>query len=401
MIILQKFIKNKSLFLALLCAFFSASITKSYAGFEWIPQKKEASKQEESPMVEAPLHEEVSHLENVVLPLPSQNDQDKEKILNEEATTELQVEAMMEEKPKKQAPVKPAIEAQIETQGVDTDMPMVAAERFMAPARMAMTPKEEPNSGSVAKASDEPLLLPLIEDEASTQPVDLTEAPVKIEMHGKKVVMPEDAPISLLEQTESREKKAPEIQTEQTTSIQIAAFPESSDLQETANTPMPTFMASAEISESKKMVFPEAVGFATDIPLALALRQIVPADYSYAFGEGVNPGLRVSWNGGKPWNEVVSDMISPLGYSVLIQNKSVRISLQKMGEIPALIEPAAGDTPTDENFLQIISDTPFSEESQGEPIALIPAERSREIKRIGITDPGMEESTEALIPLDG
>ena len=54
--------------------------------------------------------------------------------------------------------------------------------------------------------------------------------------------------------------------------------------------------------------FKLAEGFGSEIPLAMALRQVVPADYAFSFGNGVNPGYRISWNGGKPWNEVVFDL---------------------------------------------------------------------------------------------
>lgn len=59
--------------------------------------------------------------------------------------------------------------------------------------------------------------------------------------------------------------------------------------------------------------FADAVGFGADIPLALALGQIVPAEYAYSFASSVNPGLKISWNGGKPWNIVLNDALAPHG----------------------------------------------------------------------------------------
>jgi hypothetical protein len=71
--------------------------------------------------------------------------------------------------------------------------------------------------------------------------------------------------------------------------------------------------------------YPQAVGFGNDIPLALALRQIVPANYAFAFAQSINPGIRVSWNGGKPWDQVLNEMVSPLGMSAQIINKTIYI----------------------------------------------------------------------------
>ena len=64
-------------------------------------------------------------------------------------------------------------------------------------------------------------------------------------------------------------------------------------------------------------------GFGMKIPLALALSQIVPAKYAYSFSDSVNLGARVSWEGGKPWNEVLNDALSPLGIKAVIHDKKV------------------------------------------------------------------------------
>lgn len=71
--------------------------------------------------------------------------------------------------------------------------------------------------------------------------------------------------------------------------------------------------------------FDEAVGFASDIPLALALSQVVPPNYAYSFDTGINPGYRVSWNGGKPWNVVVQEMVAPLNMHAQITGNMVVI----------------------------------------------------------------------------
>ena len=64
-------------------------------------------------------------------------------------------------------------------------------------------------------------------------------------------------------------------------------------------------------------------GFGTDMPLALALGQIVPPSYAYSFGEGVNPGQKVSWSGGKPWNEVLSETLAPLGIAFELDGQKI------------------------------------------------------------------------------
>lgn len=71
--------------------------------------------------------------------------------------------------------------------------------------------------------------------------------------------------------------------------------------------------------------FAEAVGFGRDLPLALALSQVIPSQYALSFGTGVDAGTSVSWEGGKPWNVVLQDILSPLGLRADIINNTVVI----------------------------------------------------------------------------
>ena len=81
-------------------------------------------------------------------------------------------------------------------------------------------------------------------------------------------------------------------------------------------------------------------GFGKDISLAIALRQIAPSNYAYRFAEGVSAGQKVSWEGGKPWPHVLSDMLSANGLQVVIQGNV--ITVENSGVAPA--RPAG--TPT-------------------------------------------------------
>ena len=78
-------------------------------------------------------------------------------------------------------------------------------------------------------------------------------------------------------------------------------------------------------------------GFGSDMPLALALSQIVPPRYAFAFGLGVNPGARISWDGGKPWNAVLDDALSALEYSYEVQGRKVLVK-KAMVEAPVEVE---------------------------------------------------------------
>lgn len=71
--------------------------------------------------------------------------------------------------------------------------------------------------------------------------------------------------------------------------------------------------------------FEEAVGFGKELPLALALSQVVPSDYSFSFGQNVNVGSTVSWQGGKSWDAVLQEMLAPVGMKAVISGKQVVI----------------------------------------------------------------------------
>lgn len=84
---------------------------------------------------------------------------------------------------------------------------------------------------------------------------------------------------------------------------------------------------------------PETVsGFGTDLPLAIALQQVVPLGHQFSFGAGVNPGVSVSWEGGKPWKAVLADMLSPQGLSFRQSGNTIQVGFFTQGSAA----PASG-----------------------------------------------------------
>ncbi len=71
--------------------------------------------------------------------------------------------------------------------------------------------------------------------------------------------------------------------------------------------------------------FADAVGFGRDLPLALALSQVVPPEYSFSFANNVDAGETVSWQGGKSWDAVLNDMLAPHGLRAIISGNQVTI----------------------------------------------------------------------------
>lgn len=72
----------------------------------------------------------------------------------------------------------------------------------------------------------------------------------------------------------------------------------------------PTPVAPAPVTDSNIDVIQ---GFGSDIPLAIALRDIVPTGYAYAFADKTIAGTKISWQGGKSWEDTLTDALASKG----------------------------------------------------------------------------------------
>jgi len=143
-------------------------------------------------------------------------------------------------------------------------------------------------------------------------------------------------------------------------------------------------------------------GFANDVPLALALRQVAPPQYAFSFESGVNPGKRVSWSGGKPWSDVLSEMIVPHGYGVQISNNRIVI-LADAGNLPVTRAvqptPIVNDPPPTEISVHATlpgdepeSTTPKAETSQFKKGDMKEVNIGGKTRRIHVLDPGARQT---------
>lgn len=78
-------------------------------------------------------------------------------------------------------------------------------------------------------------------------------------------------------------------------------------------------------------------GFGRDMPLAMTLRQVVPAGYTWSFAPGVDPAAKTTWNGGQPWRETLDNTLAARNLVADVQGHSIRIS--KAGGALALPPP--------------------------------------------------------------
>lgn len=73
-------------------------------------------------------------------------------------------------------------------------------------------------------------------------------------------------------------------------------------------------------------LFKLARGFGNAVPMAFAVRQIVPAGVKVRYGAGIDPEVPVSWRGGRPWNQALAEAVRPLHLRIVTRTDTVLIT---------------------------------------------------------------------------
>ena len=103
--------------------------------------------------------------------------------------------------------------------------------------------------------------------------------------------------------------------------------------------PSDSNLATATIPASNDVV----QGFASEVPLALALRQILPVGVKFSIDQNIDMDTVVSYKGGKPWRETVKEMLAPAGLTAREQGSTVLVS--RIGATPAKAGPVVDSGP--------------------------------------------------------
>lgn len=72
-------------------------------------------------------------------------------------------------------------------------------------------------------------------------------------------------------------------------------------------------------------------GWADNLPLDLALTQIVPSGWSI-YADGVDGAKMVSWSGGRPWTQLLGDLAYRGGFAANVQWDTRRVVLYRAGQ---------------------------------------------------------------------
>jgi hypothetical protein len=66
-------------------------------------------------------------------------------------------------------------------------------------------------------------------------------------------------------------------------------------------------------------------GFANNVPLSVALRQVLPPKYGFSVSPDINMNHPVSWKGGAPWRVVMKAMLAPQGLEIKEQGELIHV----------------------------------------------------------------------------
>ena len=72
-------------------------------------------------------------------------------------------------------------------------------------------------------------------------------------------------------------------------------------------------------------------GFGKQVPLLVAVRQIVPVDYEFYFNKDIQVNTFVSWQGGRSWQRVLTDALAPSGLTFTLVNDKDVVAIYKTG----------------------------------------------------------------------
>ncbi|GEM_PF-2495122 len=372
------------------------------AGFEWIPSKKQAPARSESPMQvqQAPIptvaDEQLSpptpaHPNEIIQVAPQKPAEQAPAALVDDQT--IMTPSPFDPAPKAQA--QPQQQAQpmpipdtnyIQTKSAKSapatsDAPKQTIQRIDFTNKTAADENKKIESLEIKnlKASEE-VIDPVMAQKGEENTADKIEnAPAKVAQDSEQV-----------ETTKSDHMAAPVAPAADTNRpLSLSAYPD---------TPEKPKLTKNDSATQTPDAFSQAIGFGKDVPLALAVQQIVPSEYAYSFAKSVNPGARVSWTGGEEWNTVLLKALESIGLSIRITDKTVMI-IQKEREAVSTSAPIQDNAETLDMNIQSIEPAagveqpaPTSQETFDnlKPVSLSPqgASEPKTGKRIVIRDPG-------------
>lgn len=200
----------------------------------------------------------------------------------------------------------------------------IAVERSLLPVftELEVAPKANPSPNVASKS-----VLPTVTRPVAPSPVSVTtpdfEQKKTIVIDGRDDGSPLD-----LRSFSNTEKQAH--------NFNAVAPTHQSSIAKNSSTPLrlalPEPRSFSEASSRENSLYQIAEGFGRDLPFAIAARQIVPEDYEFDMQDGVVSDTLVSWQGGKPWRDVLSEVASLAGLDFEVNSGVVSVFQQNKAQ---------------------------------------------------------------------
>lgn len=337
--------KTRVFLSVILGATLTLSATVTHAGFQWVPPSGQKAASGAAVAVPPAASAPTDPVDQMVLPMPGDKIQAQPGLNPGD-------DAALNNVP----PVQPAPDYRAPLAPVPAQEPVLKVKTISPPPASGREPVALMASPPLPAAPEPVMAMPLPESEAPQMAVPTT----------TKVIMPQDAPQSAMDSKPNSQR------------LVINPYPTGIPAKDVPIAAAPQLAAPAA-KEEPQGNFEIVEGFGADMPLALALQQIIPQGYAYSFGQGVNPGALVTWDGGKPWNQVISDMLAPHDLSFAIEGSRVHIrqaGAYRQGDAAGvtsaeeLIRRASINDPGEKSQAQAINLLAGIESAAGEPATL-------------------------------
>lgn len=119
-------------------------------------------------------------------------------------------------------------------------------------------------------------------------------------------------------------------------------------------------------------------GFADQVPLTVALRQVLPRGMVYSIAEDVDLQTRVSWQGGQPWRDVLISALQAVGLRATFASNMVRVERGTYAAAPLPAVPMAAapvqqrQSVQQQSITNAITKSPAAQHATDMPIRLQP-----------------------------
>lgn len=211
-----------------------------------------------------------------------------------------------------------------------TPGPQAAGETVQQGGAMVSPAPQQMQDGPLTPEPDA-LPVPVENVDSQSLPEPLSKVPPQ-QAAPQQAVMEErntaDAPIILMSPAEDekgqKESKTADMLQEAETLTETVPVAPSTPAPAAVVAPAPE-MPAMDMTSPASAAEPVLEGFGKEIPLALALRDIVPPQYAYSFVDTAYAGLIVSWKGGKPWLDVLNEALAQHRLAAAISGRAVVI----------------------------------------------------------------------------